>query len=248
MGPAAKEIINGTLGKFGLRLMRVKSIPKPQYGCPTCFFPLLKRLGFAPKRVIDVGANHGNWTRAAIEFFPEAEYTLVEPQGHLKSNVEDLIAEGYRIKWIEAGASDAAGEMRLTIGKKDNASTFGYTEDGARSLGLEQKMVQVKTLNEIAGGGAAPEMVKIDAEGFDLKVLDGASELLGKTEVFLLEASLAGWWKNTVGEEIKRMAEEGYRLMDITDFERSPRNGMLWLCELAFVREDSRMLEGMSYE
>jgi hypothetical protein len=29
-----------------------------------------------------------------------------------------------------------------------------------------------------------PDMVKIDAEGLDLKVLAGGSNLLGKTEVF----------------------------------------------------------------
>jgi hypothetical protein len=33
-------------------------------------------------------------------------------------------------------------------------------------------------------------MVKIDAEGFDLKVLEGASDLLGRTDIFLVEVAI----------------------------------------------------------
>jgi len=43
--------------------------------------------------------------------------------------------------------------------------------------------VPIITLNQIvaSSGAGLPEMVKIDAEGFDLKVLAGASNLLGNT-------------------------------------------------------------------
>src|ERR1035438_4221181 len=44
------------------------------------FLGLLKRDGFAPRHIIDVGANRGEWTRTALQTFPEARYTLVEPQ------------------------------------------------------------------------------------------------------------------------------------------------------------------------
>jgi FkbM family methyltransferase len=48
------------------------------------------------------------------------------------------------------------------------------------------------TLNEIVASSNAPfpEKVKVDVEGFDLKVLAGASELLGKTDIFLVEAAV----------------------------------------------------------
>jgi len=53
---------------------------KNKVGLNTCglehFFPLLRRLGFAPRHVVDVGANRGNWTRAAFKYFPNAVYSL----------------------------------------------------------------------------------------------------------------------------------------------------------------------------
>jgi Methyltransferase FkbM domain len=100
------------------------------------------------------------------------------------------------------------------------------------------------TLNKLvaSSGVGLPGMVKIDAEGFDLKVLAGASELLGKTDIILVEAvawGAGGAYDNSVAEVVRFMAEAGYNLMDITDLNRSPRYGVLWLCELAFLRVGS---------
>ena len=44
-----------------------------------------------------------------------------------------------------------------------------------------------RVFSRASSGAGLPEMVKIDAEGFDLKVLAGASDLLGKTDIFLVE-------------------------------------------------------------
>ena len=51
-------------------------------------------MGFAPKHIIDVGANRGLWTRTALQYFPDAHYTLIEPQDHLKTHIQDLLDRG----------------------------------------------------------------------------------------------------------------------------------------------------------
>ncbi len=244
-----KRLAQSLLATLGYRIVRAGSAPQAAYGLD-CFFPVLKGLGFAPRHILDVGANHGNWTRAALRYFPEAQYTLVEPQDELKRYVADLVAAGYKIRWVNAGAGDVAGTMAFTVSHRDDSSTFALSAEEARAAGLRQIMVEVKTLNEIARvAGAVPEMVKIDAEGLDLQVLAGASELLGKTEVFLVEAALCAGYENTVDRVVGCMHESGYKLADITDLNRSPKHGVLWLCELAFLREGSRLLDGVtSYE
>lgn len=236
---------------MGYRITKLDPSRRPIFGLDS-FFPLLKQFGFAPKHIIDVGANWGNWTRTAIRYFPDAHYTLVEPQDHLKIHVQDLIDRGYKIRWINAGAGDTPGTLPFTIAHRDDSSNFLSTAEQAASAGFRQIPTTVKTLNEIASssGISLPEMVKIDAEGFDLKVLAGASDLLGKTDIFLVEAcvcSISG--ENTVAEVVKWMTNAGYRLIDITDLNRSPKYEVLWLCELAFLRRDSPLLrEVTSYE
>src|SRR6201999_3483658 len=192
------------------------------------FFGALKKAGFSPRHILDVGANHGLWTRQAMVFFPDAQYTLVEPQDELKRDVEDLVRSGRKIEWINAAAGDRAGTMAFTIAERDDSSSLNMSEGEARAAGLRQVPMTVRTLNEIvsASGKGCPEMVKIDAEGFDLKVLAGATELLGKTEVFLVEAAVCSGYENSVARVVEFMDAAGYRMMDITDMNRSPKHGV----------------------
>ena len=105
------------------------------------------------------------------------------------------------------------------------------------------------TLNEVVAGNPIPEMVKIDAEGFDLKVLAGATDLLGKTEIFFIEAAvLCPELENTVAEVVRRMDIAGYQVTDVTDINRSQRCGILWLLELAFIKRSSSLFQGATYE
>jgi FkbM family methyltransferase len=248
-----KQLVSTFARRMGFEVRRTQPIAnheehKSASARTVPFFQLLKTLGFRPTHILDVGANHGNWTRDAITVFPNAHYTLVEPQGYLKANVEDLIRHGHKIHWITAGAGDVDGTARFTIAAHDHSSNFILTEAEAIQRGRKQIDVPMKTLNHIvsAGGLPVPEMVKIDAEGFDLKVLDGATALLGKTEVILIEVAIcATEIPNTASEVINRMGQAGYRLMDITDLNRTPKDQALWLCEFAFISNNSALLNDL---
>ncbi|MFZ2642489.1 MAG: FkbM family methyltransferase [Verrucomicrobiia bacterium] len=243
-----RRLIQSVLGKLGYRLVRLETT-KPLL---ENFFFALKELGFAPKQIMDVGANRGGWTRRAVEFFPDARYTLVEPQDELKVHIQDLLAAGHKIQWINVGAGDTAGELAFTISHRDDSSSFALSREEADTSGYPQVIRPVRTLNEIVAtsGAPPPEMIKIDAEGFDLKVLAGASDLLGKTDIVFVEVGVcSGKIENSMAKTVSRMAEAGYQVMDITDLNRSPKHNVLWLCELAFVRKDSHLLDSItSYE
>jgi FkbM family methyltransferase len=181
--------------------------------------------------------------------FPDAHYTLVEPQDHLKVHIQDLLDRGCKITWINGGVADLSGTLPFTISYRDDSSTFASTPADAAAPRIS---VCVTTLNEIVSAASAPppEMVKIDAEGFDLKVLAGASDVLGKTEIFFVEVAVcSSGYENTIARVIDRMDEAGYKVVDITDINRSPKYGVLWLSELAFLRNASSLLDTVaSYE
>jgi hypothetical protein len=52
--------------------------------------------------------------------------------------------------------------------------------------------------------------------------------------------------ENSVGRVISTMENFGYRLVDITDPNRSPKHGVLWLTELAFRRASSPPLSSVT--
>jgi FkbM family methyltransferase len=245
--PMLRKLIQYAFNKFGYRIVLDEPHPHlsdpPSAQSPEAFFSLLKRYGFNPKHIIDVGANKGTWTRRALPFFPDARYTLIEPQNHLKVHIQDLLDRGFEITWIDAGVAEQSGTLPFTISYRDDSCSFAPTQVDAAAPRIP---VRITTLNEIvsATGVTAPEMVKIDAEGFDLKVLAGASKLLGKTEIFFVEVTICSTgYENTIVRVIHEMNEAGYKVVDITDINRSPKYGLLWLCELAFLRNDSALFD-----
>ena len=84
------------------------------------------------------------------------------------------------------------------------------------------------------------DILKIDAEGLDLQVLDGAGETLSTTEIVLIEASVSNPdYPNSAIAVIQKMDCLGFRLFDLTDLNRTPNRNLLWLVEAVFVRKGS---------
>ncbi len=58
----------------------------------------------------------------------------------------------------------------------------------------------------------------------------------------LIEATVAcPTYPNTATVIFQKMDGLGFRLFDITDLNRSPERGVLWLIEAVFVRKDSAL-------
>lgn len=239
-----KQLLKSVLSSLGYQLVWVGKGGKVPVAPLDIVLDLLARKGFKPRHIIDVGANHGSWSRTAMRYFGEATYTLVDPQERLKVHVQDLIEAG-KVRWVTAGAGDQRGVLSMTMDDRDDSFTFALSAEQAAQAGKKQFEVEVRTLDDIVAesGLPVPELVKIDAEGFDLKVIDGARSLIGKTEVFTLEASiLEPKFENTMLKTLQVMDGLGYQVLDITDLNRSPKHGALWLVELVFIKKGSPLL------
>lgn len=203
------------------------------------FFKTLHDINFKPRFIIDVGANRGHWTRDLLTVFPESKVTMIEPQEYLKPYFEDLL-QNPNINYLPIGLGSAGGTFQFTINQHDDSSTFLFSEKEAHERGFKQMEVPVKTLNELLKNKEIdlPDIVKIDAEGLDLSVLEGATDLFGQTEIFLVEAAINNpIFPNTFFKVMQFMESHSYRLFDITDYNRPFHPKMLWLAELAFVKK-----------
>src|ERR1700681_3866719 len=112
------------------------------------FFTTLNKINFTPVHIVDVGANHGGWTRTALNYFPNAYYSLLEPQKWLVQYVKDLMEINPKVKFFNCGAGSAPGSFKFTIANRDDSSTFRISEEEAKKQGFEQIDVEVVTLNE----------------------------------------------------------------------------------------------------
>jgi FkbM family methyltransferase len=90
---------------------------------------------------------------------------------------------------------------------------------------------------------AAPELLKIDAQGYDLEVLKGAVETLHTVQVIVLELSLIPLnpCAPSIREAVDWLDDRGFRLLDICGFMRRPVDGALFQIDAAFARKDSEL-------
>ena len=178
--------------KLGYRLDDHLPAPVVHTDLLNNFYSILKKINFVPNHVIDVGANHGNWTRSALHYFPAAYYTLLEPQGWLKNSITDLLEHNPKIKFYPVGAGNEPGSFKFTLVDRDDSSSFRFTEAEALSHGFERVSVEIVTLNQLVKDQnlPVPDIIKIDAEGLDIEVLGGANSFFGKTEIFMVEAGV----------------------------------------------------------
>ncbi len=205
------------------------------------FWTTLVKIGFKPLHIVDVGANHGTWTRVALKYFPKANFTLLEPQARMRESITDLLERNRKISFNAVGAGSISGTFKFTIVERDDSCSFIYTEEDALALGYEQIDVPIVTLNEFLSVADLPfpDIIKIDAEGLDIEVLKGASTFFGRTEIFIVEAGVVNKSiKNSFLDIIKFMDDKEYRLFEITDINRPLRTQVLWLVELVFVKKN----------
>lgn len=205
------------------------------------FYDTLKKMGFTPHHIVDVGANHGTWTREALHHFPEAYYTLLEPQNWLKHSFQDILDTNSKVHFYPVGAGEKEGSFQFTIVDRDDSCSFRYSQEEAKASGFEQIDIQVVTLNDLLKNSELPipDIIKIDAEGLDIAVLKGASNFFGKTEIFMVEAGVVNkLFDNSFLKLINFMDENNYRLFDITDINRPFQPQVLWLVELVFVKKN----------
>lgn len=204
------------------------------------FYTILKQIKFEPGHIVDVGANHGTWTRTALEFFPNAYYSLIEPQSWLEESIKDLTATNKKIKFHPVGAGANPGVFKFTIAERDDSCSFKFSETEAHESGYKQIDIPVVTLNQLleVSGLPDPDIIKIDAEGLDIDVLNGSDNYFGKTEIFMVEVSIVlKDFENSFLKMINFMDSKGYTLFDITDLNRPFANKVLWLAELVFVKK-----------
>ncbi|MFQ3576366.1 MAG: FkbM family methyltransferase [Cytophagales bacterium] len=202
---------------------------------------LLKDLGYQPQSIFDIGANKGGWTANALEYFPNANYYLFEPQTFLIDEIKSRFSKNPNVQFYPYGVGSQRGTMEFTIHDRDDSSNFRMTKDEALARGFKQIQTQVVSVDEFVQEQnlIKPDILKIDAEGIDLMVIEGAKETLNShSEVVMVEVAVMNpLFENTALKVMNKMDSLGFKLFDITDLNRPFQRNVLWLSEFVFIRK-----------
>jgi FkbM family methyltransferase len=243
-----KQVVQRILGRFGYALRRTSTLHGGSPGSHTrpigeiaLFLEDIRARGFAPTGIIDVGANKGAWTKIALSVFPKTPILMIEPQDEMEPILSQMLREHPYCRYVKAGAGREKGELLQTIWDDSEGSSFlPAASDKLQKIGKQRKTPIITIDNLLAQSfpDFRPDLVKLDIQGFELEALSGAETLFGKTEMFIMEASLFEFMPNQpiLREVVSFMAAKDYELYDIPGGCRRPSDGALGQADLAFVK------------
>jgi FkbM family methyltransferase len=175
---------------------------------------------FNPRVVYDIGANVGTWTLLCKALYPEAQIHAFEPlsmhAGKFRESTKELT--GVHLHEIGLGSRSEKTKMRVTD-FSDASSLLPLSKTGKQQWQLRQVAetpVQIERLDDWAAarGLPAPDIIKMDVQGFELEVLRGAEHCLAKARWVLLEASFKSFYEGQClfDELVTFLASAGFRI------------------------------------
>ncbi len=183
-------------------------------------------LGFlrAGDHFVDVGANVGVFSALVGTRIPGVRITAVEPFPPVRADLQaNLALNDLSITVVDSALSDTPGEATFEILDRDVLNRLaldggtanaghGNTRSDARPTGIT---VPVTTLDSLVGDDP-PALIKIDVEGSELHVMEGARGLLtsaGTAPVLLFEhAGHSAHFGITPAEVRAFLREVGYSI------------------------------------
>ena len=204
---------------------------------------LLKKKNFLPTYIIDVGCGYGQWTKKLIKHYPDSKYILFDADksnfdklNNLKNNIHNL---NFKIcllsddkksyKFFNMGYGSSIFEEQTTFKRKTEEliSTTLYDE-------LPKNITN-----------QSDNLIKLDVQGSELKILKGLNDLINYFEVIILEVSLHNYNRSSplFSEVMDYMNSKNYRLLEIFDLKRlGDKNSYLLQFDCLFVKNNSNLL------
>lgn len=231
------SLTQNCLGVFGYKIQSLDH----EIGMETCL-KLLSERGFKPNVILDVGAARGDWTKLAMLYWPSSKYFLVEPLDEWSTSLKSLKEKNPNISFISAAAGSQPGELPIFVNKKNIYWSSLMAEgdwDSSRS-------VPVVTIDQLFQEGyfKQPQLIKLDVQGFELSVLEGAKKTMENCELMLLELQFFRFSPsmNLLHESIAWIVENGFIPYEIVDTFRRPKDKAMGQCDMLFVREDHDLI------
>lgn len=218
---------------------------KQQLGVPSLYWSLqnIKRLGFTSLFALDIGAYEGEWAATFSAVFDEAKVLMIEAQSQKKDKLERLSTINKNLSYHIALLSSHDGKRLHFIENETASHVTGFS-------GLNTREVTSESMDEIIKRKEMPypDFLKLDVQGFEIEVLNGATNCLTNATFCLLEVTLIDLgFTSLVLEVMNYMDKYGFQLYDITQLMRRPFDKALYQSDFLFIRKTASLLSAKTW-
>jgi FkbM family methyltransferase len=180
-------------------------------------YRLLDLAGPDVRVFFDIGANVGYWAERLGRVMKHPSLgVLIEPAPDAIARLRTAAASfGFPVEIVEAAAGEVAGEMAF-FAEPDAGETSSLVRDFSISEAHEIRVRITTVDHEISTRGIGfVDLLKIDAEGFDLKVLLGARDALRAQRIGIVQFEYNRPWASvgaTLSQAIALLSDCGYEV------------------------------------
>jgi FkbM family methyltransferase len=179
----------------------------------------LRKLGYVPDTILDIGACLGEWTNMCRGVYPDASFYLFEPIAY--PELERVKQHMQRTIVFHALLDDTARDVDWYEKQNTGDSMFRErTHHFKDCVPVKKTTIPLHELIDPYLPLMNRVMIKIDSQGAEIPILRGAGDILQKTDFILLEIPFFGQYNEGVPgflEHIRYMDEIGYVPFDLLE-------------------------------
>lgn len=197
--------------------------------------------------IVDVGANDGWFARSVYRFLPHARILSFEPLQSQESSLRKLARKcgpsyNYVLKAVGSVPCTATIIEHRTSGLsslRPLASKYQYDPRHYNTDVVDQYSVSVTTLDDELRQSSGPIVLKIDTQGYEMEVLQGASRLFERNQIRAVVVEMCTLTKYSgqalYSDIVAFLTARGFQLFDVYASYYEGNSGQLTELDAVFI-------------
>lgn len=199
-------------------------------------------------KVIDVGANIGQYGKELRNAGFDGGIISIEPLHEAFKKLKKTIAKDNLWHAHQLALGESIGTVEINVSKNLYSSSMldiadAHVDNAPNSAYVSKQETKLDTLDNLLPKVTAPSdniFVKLDVQGFENAVLNGAKNSLKKITGIQIEMSLTELYKNQTNfiEVINRMSNNNFSLFSLENGFFNNKTGQLLQVDGVFFKND----------
>jgi FkbM family methyltransferase len=197
--------------------------------------------------VLDVGAHHGWFFHCWQDWCPGAQVHAFEPYPESFQSMRNLYGSDPRVTLNQIAIGDVADRLPLRVMSDSKVSNSllrhrpeAWEEIRYRTGVITETDVEVTTLDIYCRKRSIDTvyLLKVDVQGYELRALRGAREMLRKVDHIFVESGIRPLYEDSARftEVVEFLQDEGFHLMALRTWHRG--NHVLIETDMLFRRNE----------
>jgi FkbM family methyltransferase len=191
---------------------------------------------FYPHRILDIGANIGQFHQTARQYFPESYIFSIEASDACEPSLKQ-ITDQYFIGLLTRDESVYNFYTRKDTDTCTGNSIYRELTSWFADDNLKVVRKQGHRLDDLFTEDSTFDLIKIDTQGSELDIISGGKNLCSRAQGILLEVSLTQYNENSplIDEVHRFMSNFGYEPKELLGVIRN-QNGEIFQNDILYIK------------